>query len=83
MIKSKGWISAFLLALATTSTHAKVPFNEPRPIIQIANGKLQGVERDGIVMFKNIPYAAPPVGELRWRPPQPPKNPCIRPCLRL
>jgi para-nitrobenzyl esterase len=74
MIKSKGWISAFLLALATTSTYAKVPFNEPRPIIQIANGKLQGVERDGMVMFKNIPYAAPPVGELRWRPPQPPKN---------
>ena len=69
-----GSVFALTLAIATTSAHAEFSFNEPRPIVQIANGKLQGVERDGMVMFKNIPYAAPPVGELRWRPPQPPKN---------
>lgn len=46
-------------------------YYEPRPILETKNGKLQGVERDGMVMFKNIPYAAPPVGDLRWRPPQP------------
>lgn len=74
MINSNGLAAAVLLALSTTSTHAGFAFNEPRPIVQIANGKLQGVERDGMVMYKNIPYAAPPVGELRWRPPQPPKN---------
>ena len=74
MKELKGCAAAFLLALSTTSTSAEFTFNEPRPIVQIANGKLQGVERDGMVMFKNIPYAAPPVGELRWRPPQPPKN---------
>ena len=42
-----------------------------RPIVQIENGRLQGAIEYQMQAFKNIPYAAPPVGELRWRPPQP------------
>lgn len=38
--------------------------------IETSTGKVQGAERDGIEVFKGIPYAAPPVGELRWRSPQ-------------
>ena len=41
------------------------------PIVQIENGRLQGAIEYQMQAFKNIPYAAPPVGELRWRPPQP------------
>ena len=41
------------------------------PVVKIDSGELQGAVADGVVSFKGIPFAAPPVGELRWRPPQP------------
>jgi para-nitrobenzyl esterase len=34
-------------------------------------GQVQGVVNDGITVYKGIPFAAPPVGDLRWRAPQP------------
>lgn len=41
-------------------------------IIRISQGQLRGRELDnGVTAFMGVPYAAPPVGALRWRPPQP------------
>lgn len=47
-----------------------------KPIIQTVNGKVQGrANADKTVRaFKGIPFAAPPVGELRWKAPQPVAN---------
>jgi para-nitrobenzyl esterase len=43
-------------------------------IVKVRSGFLSGISEKGgkITAFKGVPYAAPPVGALRWRPPQPP-----------
>jgi para-nitrobenzyl esterase len=41
------------------------------PIVAIDSGRIEGVVDRDVVSFKGVPYAAPPVGEWRWRPPQP------------
>lgn len=40
------------------------------PEVELGQGRLVGARYDHGVAFRNIPYAAPPVGPLRWRPPQ-------------
>jgi carboxylesterase type B len=42
--------------------------------VTVESGKVEGRLDDGLQVFKGIPFAAPPVGELRWRAPQPPKK---------
>ncbi|MEM9776551.1 MAG: carboxylesterase family protein [Chloroflexota bacterium] len=41
------------------------------PTVVIKSGRLEGLTKKGVHIFKGIPYAKPPVGNLRWRPPQP------------
>lgn len=40
----------------------------------VAQGELEGIEEDGLGMFKAIPYAEPPIGNLRWKAPVPLKK---------
>lgn len=44
------------------------------PVVSTVDGRLRGLVRNGIDIFLGIPYAAPPVGNLRWQPPQPVKR---------
>ena len=38
-------------------------------LVETKNGTIAGVEKDGYTLFLGVPYAKPPVGELRWRAP--------------
>lgn len=40
------------------------------PRVRIDTGALEGLDTAGVIVFRGIPYAAPPVGALRWKPPQ-------------
>ena len=40
-------------------------------IVATPSGKVRGTVEDGVHVFRGIPYAEPPVGRLRFRPPRP------------
>ena len=41
------------------------------PVVRVDGGLARGTARAGVASFLGLPYAAPPTGNLRWRPPQP------------
>ncbi|MBL8645372.1 MAG: carboxylesterase family protein [Rhodospirillaceae bacterium] len=59
-----GWVLALGLATAVQAQDLSLP-------IETDLGQVLGTKTGAISVFRGIPYAAPPVGDLRWRPPQP------------
>ena len=57
---------------ARAASPASPAISVPSPVVTFESGTVRGVIADGIESFKGIPYAAPPTGNLRWQPPQPP-----------
>ncbi|MEA3139325.1 MAG: para-nitrobenzyl esterase [Gammaproteobacteria bacterium] len=54
-----------LLVARAGSAHAAIE------IADVTGGRLKGEMAQGIALFKGVPFAAPPVGTLRWKAPQP------------
>ncbi|MFG2983549.1 carboxylesterase/lipase family protein [Streptomyces sp. NPDC048258] len=44
---------------------------EDTTVVDLPAGRLRGAIEDGLAVFRAVPYAAPPVGDLRWRPARP------------
>jgi para-nitrobenzyl esterase len=64
----KATSGVMLLALLSSAPAAA----QSGPVIKTGYGDVQGIVDGGVIAFKGIPYAAPPVGDLRWRAPKSP-----------
>ena len=63
-------ISVLLIAGCTQPQQTTVPDSG---IVKTDEGLISGINQDGLWIYRGIPFAAPPTGDLRWRPPAPVK----------
>ncbi|HVO12211.1 MAG TPA: carboxylesterase family protein [Vicinamibacteria bacterium] len=67
------WACSIVSGLAATAAPdtASGAVAGATPPVRVEGGLVQGEATDGLVVYKGLPFAAPPVADLRWRPPQP------------
>jgi para-nitrobenzyl esterase len=77
MKRSQRLSATFMLSAATAlpgvvaHAHLDLPDFKGGPTVNTTDGPVRGFVREGVRTFLGIPYAAPPVGDLRWMPPEP------------
>ena len=62
--------AALLLICGVVYVASTRAYANGNPTVQTTEGPVKGFLKNGVAEFLGIPYAAPPVGDLRWRPPQ-------------
>jgi len=62
-------VLAVLAVLAALSAAGSARAQDPAAVT-ISSGAIAGIVEGDVVAFRGIPYAAPPIGDLRWRAPQ-------------
>ncbi|MEQ8508834.1 MAG: carboxylesterase family protein [Rhodospirillaceae bacterium] len=65
-------MKTLLIVLVIASQFTGAVQAQDRPVVTTQQGAVRGTVENDLNVFKGIPYAAPPVDELRWRPAQPP-----------
>src|SRR5687768_8717280 len=65
--------SILFLALLSAASVWSQSANQPAPVLT-EYGLVQGVVEKDLTVYRGVPFASPPLGDLRWRPPQPAKK---------
>lgn len=71
VIRCAAAVLALVMILVGCGTTAPSATADPR-VVRLADGPVRGLAGDGVTEFHGIPYAAAPIGPLRWQPPIPP-----------
>jgi para-nitrobenzyl esterase len=80
----KALLAASLAALLTACGGSNSPDKNKAPDVAVTTlGEVKAVDRLGMRSYFGIPFAAPPVGELRWMPPAAPSTPAVRSCMPI